>query len=1093
MLILFLAASIGALAQTSNGTVVGTVTDPAGNALINASVSIQSADTGAIRATTTSATGAYRIEAILPGAYTITVKAEGFSEKVVKGVSIPASVITTSDVALSVGSTATQIEVSGDNISLDTDNAQISGTISTQEIANLPINSNSAYALALTLPGVTSAEQAGFSNGVNFAVGGGRPRANNFLIEGQDNNDAGIQGQGLQPGNIEAQKEVIIIENNYTSEYGHGGGSVSNLIFKSGTNQYHGSAFERLQNSSLDTTDHYDVRNQIEKSLYRENAFGFTVGGPVIHKKLFGFGSYQWDNYRSTANLANLIVPSAAGFATLKSLGSNPRVDTLIQAYGGLIGDPAQLAAQGGLTQIALGADPVTGLDRGSVEIGSVQRRLGADTNSPELDLKGDYLISATDTLTMRYIRTSFLAPFDVFNFNEQLPGFDTDQDGAAHNAGIVETHIFTPNLLNEFRLSYGRIGFTFGLPASTTSNPLFGTPGVSISSLTGWGIPDAIPQGRFHNTYQIQDSLSWNRGNHHLKFGFDIADIRVRDQIPFTFYGTITYTTVPGGYTGLANYVDDFGGTGAINQNFGSPITRPEFLSQNYFAQDTWKARKDLSVDFGLRYEYSGAPFNAPGTPYPGIDYNNPACFPSATVTCNTKQTPDTKQWGPRVGFAYSPTFWNGHQSVLRAGFGTFYDVLFANIIDNIQASAPNAAAPNINSLTSTANPRGNANWSTYFSHLNKNPQPTDVAEPISDHLLQPRTFHWNLSAEQELPLGFIATASYVGERGEHLYGSTEFNPYVNDWFSGDRLINSRGRIIVRDNSGDSNYHALWSSLERRLSRTILFRAAYTYGRAEDDSSEIFTTNNQSTYGSESYPVPKNTVDWGLSAYDHRQRLVLTYVWQPNVWHTQGTMKVLGNIVNHWSVAGVTAFQSGTPMNVETGFDTNGDGISNDRPLLSNPKAPLATYAFDDSWFYFDGTSHGTFCSGPAFWNTTDPCHVVSPDSVHWIVPALGAPRPLSTIGRNSLISPGYQDWDMSIQRSFRIREKASLDFRGEFFNIFNHGNASDSTFGIGNSTLTSGVTTDAYSNTGDNTFYNFAPTVGGYRHARIYLRLSF
>src|SRR5246127_1405981 len=225
MLILFLAASIGALAQTSNGTVVGTVTDPAGNALINASVSIQSADTGAIRATTTSATGAYRIEAILPGAYTITVKAEGFSEKVVKGVSIPASVITTSDVALSVGSTATQIEVSGDNISLDTDNAQISGTISTQEIANLPINSNSAYALALTLPGVTSAEQAGFSNGVNFAVGGGRPRANNFLIEGQDNNDAGIQGQGLQPGNIEAQKEVIIIENNYTSEDGHGGGS----------------------------------------------------------------------------------------------------------------------------------------------------------------------------------------------------------------------------------------------------------------------------------------------------------------------------------------------------------------------------------------------------------------------------------------------------------------------------------------------------------------------------------------------------------------------------------------------------------------------------------------------------------------------------------------------------------------------------------------------------------------------------------------------------------------------------------------------------------------------------------------------------
>lgn len=276
------------------------------------------------------------------------------------------------------------------------------------------------------------------------------------------------------------------------------------------------------------------------------------------------------------------------------------------------------------------------------------------------------------------------------------------------------------------------------------------------------------------------------------------------------------------------------------------------------------------------------------------------------------------------------------------------------------------------------------------------------------------------------------------------------------------------------------------------------MFRAAYTYARAEDDTSEIFTTatENQSTYGSESYPTPRKSVDWGLSAYDHRQRLVLSYVWSPGVWHTEGGMKVLGNIVNHWSIAGITQFQSGTPMNVETGFDTNGDGISNDRPQLSNPKAPMATYAVDDSWFYFDGTSHGTFCSGPTFWNTSAPCQTVSPDSVHWIVPALGAPRPASTIGRNSLMSPGYQNWDMSIQRGFRIHEKVSLDFRGELFNIFNHANASDTNVGddtIGNSTLTSGILTDAFSNNGANTFYNFAPTVGGYRHARLYLKVSF
>jgi hypothetical protein len=268
-----------------------------------------------------------------------------------------------------------------------------------------------------------------------------------------------------------------------------------------------------------------------------------------------------------------------------------------------------------------------------------------------------------------------------------------------------------------------------------------------------------------------------------------------------------------------------------------------------------------------------------------------------------------------------------------------------------------------------------------------------------------------------------------------------------------------------------------------------LLFRAAYTYSRAEDDGSEIFTFNNESSYASGRYPSDRRVTDWGLSEYDHRQRLVLSYVLNPPVLHTDGAMKVVGNVVNHWSIAGITQFQSGSPENVEVGaLDVNGDGISNDRPILSNPNAPLTTYAFDDSWNYFDGTSHGTICSGPAFWYTNDPCHVVSPSSVHWIVPPFFGARPSSTIGRNSLISPGFQQWDMNIQRSFTIWRESSLDIRGEFFNIFNHGNA-----GIENTTLISGVLTDAYSNSGNNIFSNPAPTVNGNRSARIFLRIAF
>jgi hypothetical protein len=1086
-----------AVAQTSNGTLVGSVTDPSGAAIIGASISILSVETGTTRTAQTISNGSYRIESILPGTYNITAKAPGFAETVSKGLKVFASVVTTGDVTLKLGSTHDVIEVSADNSNLNTDNAQISGLISAEEISGLPLSSLSAYQTALTLPGVTSAEQGGMSNGVNFSVGGGRPRANNFLIEGQDNNDAGIMGQGLQPENLEAQKEIIIIENNYNAEFGHGAGSVSNLIFKKGSNKFHGSVFERLQNSSLDATDHYDVMNQNPKALYRENIFGFSIGGPIVRNKLFAFGSYQWDIYRSTANLSMLVVPSTAGYASLAALTTrfpdtaSTRLSNFISAFGGLVGNPLQPGLS--VNSIPLGNDPSLGTNRGSIEVGGVFRRLGADSTNPELDLTADYIPSSKDTLSLHYIHSSFLAPYDVWNEPGQLPGFDSDQNGSSQNDGIVETHIFKPNLLNEFRLSYGRIGFTFGLPASTTSNPLFGLPGVSVTNMTGYGIPTAMPQGRFHNTYQLQDSVSLTYGKHFFKIGLDVADVRVSDQVPFNFYGTISYADVGGsGYHGLANLIDNFGGKGSITQNFGSPKAEPQLISQNYFAQDTWKIRQNLSIDYGLRYEYNGAPFNAKSTPYPGIDYSNPACFPSSSVTCNTKEQAIGTEWGPRLGASYSPRIFGQHKSVIRAGGGVFYDVLFTNIIDNIQATAPNAASPLINSLTSTSLPRGIANWSAQFATLNHSPLPSNTAEPISDRLLTPTTFHWNLGVQQELPGAFTFQASYVGERGEHLYGTTEFNPYVNDLLTSNRRITSRGNIVVRDNSGDSSYHALWSELDRKLSNHLLFRASYTYGRAEDDGSELFTFNNESTYGSASYPVPRKSVDYGLSAYDHRQRLVLSYVWEPPVWHTEGSTKVLGNIVNRWSIAGITQFQSGSPENVEVGYDSNGDGISNDRPVLSNPKAPMNTYAFDDSWYYWTpGVSGGTLCSGPSNWYTSLPCEVVKPTDVHWIVPTLGT-RPANTVGRNNLIGPGYQTWDMNIQRSFKLWRSSKLDFRGEFFNIFNHGNANAGSWE--NTTLITGVVNDAWSTNGNsNTFFAQGPTIGGHRHARIFLRINF
>jgi hypothetical protein len=651
---------------------------------------------------------------------------------------------------------------------------------------------------------------------------------------------------------------------------------------------------------------------------------------------------------------------------------------------------------------------------------------------------------------------------------------------------------------VNDIRLSYGRIGFLFGLPGSTTSNPLFGKPIVSVSGVNGYGIPSSTPQGRFHNTYQLQDTLSWTHGKHFIKIGTDLANIRVRDAVPFNFYGTIGFgsdtsaTPYPGGgtfvYKGLANLIDDYGGTSSnsVAEAFGSPTARPNLYSQNYFVEDTYRPISTLSIDAGLRYEYAGAPFNTPSTPYPGIDETQIGCFPSASNTCNSHQQAVTKSWGPRVGLAYSPEVFGARKTVVRAGFGAFYDVVFTNIIDNIQATAPAAASPQIFSSTTANNYRGTASWFEQFANLNKNPLATNTSDPIRNNLLTPMTMHWNLDVEQELPWTTSVQVSYVGERGEHLYGNTNLNPFVNNWFYGSRVVPTRGSIVVRDNSGDSEYAGLWVNLEHKINHNFLARAAYTWAKAMDDGSEIFTFNNQSSYQFSRYPTPRGRTDWGPSAYDHRQRLVLSYTWAPSVWHTEGAMKVVGNVVNNWVFAGVTQFQAGSPMNVETGYDEDGDGISNDRPIVGNPKAPLTTYAYDDSWFS-GGPSTGTLCSGPSLWYTNLPCEVVSPSSVHWIVPAIGT-HPAQPVGRNTLFSPRYQQWDMNIARDFKLYENATLDLRGEFFNIFNHGEA-----GIPNSTLISGINTDAYSNNGTNTFNDQDPTVAGHRHIRIVIRVSF
>jgi len=315
--------------------------------------------------------------------------------------------------------------------------------------------------------------------------------------------------------------------------------------------------------------------------------------------------------------------------------------------------------------------------------------------------------------------------------------------------------------------------------------------------------------------------------------------------------------------------------------------------------------------------------------------------------------------------------------------------------------------------------------------------------------------------------------TTGYIGTRGAHMFANNEANAL--DQNGDRRLSDIPGRVILRDNEGDSIYHGLNVDLKRRFTRGMEVRTAYTWSKLIDNSSEIFTADNYSSFPVVQFPVNRGTFDRGLSAFDRRHRLAITYIYDvPKLsmasFHDNKLMGVVSNVVNGWQISGTTAFQSGAPGNVEVGSDLNGDGIGNDRPALSNPNAAINTWAVADP----QDSSTG-YCEGTAFLHDT--CNPVAAGSVRYLV---GDPSALGVIGRNTFVSPWTQDWTFSVSKDFKVTERQTIQFRTEMLNPFNHAND-----GVPNLTLIGGSL--------DGSLGNEAITASGNRQIRLKLKYSF
>lgn len=1050
--------TVPVVAQTSQGTLVGVTRDATGAGVPHATITATNQSTGEKRTVTSGNDGSFRIDAIAPGQYTITTSAPGFGSAQAKDLTVTPSVVTSYNATLQVGATNTEVTVEANQASVDTTDGTLSGVVGAVELDKLPVFTLNPVELALTVPGVQPVISDGqFSNGVNIQVNGARPRDNNFLMDGQEINDVGIGGQAFQPQVPDMFDSVTVITNAASAEFGRGSGGIVNLVTKQGTNSYHGEVFERYTGSGLNAIPGGSRGptsvTGYQKARSDQHSYGFTAGGPIIKSKLFAFGGLFLQRLYGQETPGINLLPDAAGYATLQTITGSAAsqvqlLDQYLSSGSYLKSDVIYGNANGSAVVTSKNVGALPGCpSTGCVITFAAFQRPNVAEKSPDTQwtYRVDYSPWDKDHFAFRYLhdRTS-LTP-DFFNNPLALQGFDTEQGGPSELGDGQWTHTFTANLLNEFRVSEARIGFTFSPTAATVANPLNSLPTLSFASLSGnapvgtvrfpaLGPNQNFPQGRKEDLYQFQDTVRYTWGRNSISVGADIGRLIEIDLVSQNALGTLNFASAGTGGS-LGNFLQNqLGPSGTATKTFGKTRADSHGYRNGIFVQDDLKVNTDLTLNLGVRYDFLSNPENS--LQYPGIDVRNPF----APINTVVKIQNDYNNIAPRLGFAYSPHnggFLRDGKTVIRGGFGIFYDSTFSNILVNSTQSSPNAVAGSIVGTASNPQPGATGLISTISATLN----PLSSVTSEASNLVNPLTYQWNFGVERELPGQVVLGVRYIGDRGEKEFANQQFN-YFNGLTQA-RLNTSRGAINVRGNYADSEYNGLEISGTHNFSHGLLVRANYVYSKDLDDGSEIFTISSgyaPTSYSANLAPGGRGQ-DWGPSAYDHRQFFSVAYVYQVPGLHSSNHLTDLAEniLTRHWTVSGVTQLQSGQYGTFNTnGVDLNGDGsTSNDRPIVVNKSADPQSVGVDG--FFIGGTS-GVYYDMNAV-NNTGALTPVSVNQVHFLVPHFPDNSLLhQEIGRNSVMLPGTTTNNLALEKGFDFRERATFILRAEAQNVWNH-----------------------------------------------------
>jgi hypothetical protein len=1140
-------------AQVTSGSISGTVVDPSGAVIPGVEVRCINAGTGSAATTTTNDAGLFRCSELQIGTYNLEFTKASFSKYVVNSVVVSSGTDQgLGSVKLALGASTVTVEVTEAPPLIESTEAQVSTTFTTQQItsfAGLQENEGMDF-LALQIPGVNMTRDNTFSNsnGVGFSVDGLRGRNNDQQIDGQNNNDNSVAGPSLFVTNPDFVQEYQVTTNNFGAEYGRNSGSVVNLVTPSGTNNWHGTINGAEGNAALDTLTNVDKEPFQSPSLTKvpwfNNVFASTtVGGPVKKDHVFVFGGFDTNIIEeNSVDQTGSLTPTPTGLAQLEACYPNSASVAALRSFG-----PYGIGAGNPTPVGPVTAIPLTGSNSGpcTVDFAGVTRTLGSPFHQYDFIGRTDFQYS-NDRVYLRYLY-NYLNSIDGDPFGTAAAGYPASVPSRSQTALIGWTHTLSPSMTNELRLSYGRQNTEFGGNSIGNTVPVQGNIGNALASvgvsptdgnpILAFGPNSAAPQGRIVNTYQIQDNWSYVHGKSQWKAGVNFTWQKSPNIFLPNFNGTFNFAAIPATNTQTVVTPDctitpgenlspfsAFACNAPTNINISDGNPKIEFSEKDTFlyVQNDYKLRPNLTLNLGLTWSYYGQPANLfHNETVAAARSANPLWDPALPLSVTTfPSIPAPKNsWGPSVGFAWTPSMDNfltggNGKTVIRGGYRLSYDPPVYNIYTNIATSAPVLLAQSLGLLVdpvtnAITNPLPAVPVGGTVRALLAPSLVTGVADPRSfnETTLSPnfgpdQVHSWSLGVQRQLSSATAVEARYVGNHGNNLFQSINANPFIADTaavFPGvlpsnvtpcpaaDAVVqNSIGRVncnegILRErtNTGYSNYNGLQLQFRAtNLYKQLTMTANYTWSKTTDNVSEIFSTlGGGNTIAFSQNPLNFTSAENGLSGLNIPQAFTLNILEQLPFYRSERGL--VGHLLGGWAVSANYILSSGEPYTPSQIFSSFGSGgVGGDEPFNTAFVNPGIT----DTARPFLGSSSAP--AGQVGIFAGDACTLFNPPPPAAAIPACSlAPNqlisynvlnqtgdatatpvtnkqvrfiangavaqgvfgtPFGNAGRNILRDGATNIANIGIVKSFKINERANVQFRTTFLNAFNHSNFS-------------------------------------------------